>query len=144
MRRLLELLDEHGAPLAPQPGLSDLERLISDAREVGVEVDLVVAGDPVELPAGLELAAYRVVQEALTNVIKHAQPRRAHVRVAYGADELAVEVLDEGAVVPTSPPGGRGLVGMRERASLYHGVLEVGPRAEGGFAVVARFPVAPS
>ena len=141
MRRLLELLDEHGAPRAPQPGLSDVERLISETREVGVEVDLEVAGVPVELPAGLELAAYRVVQEALTNVIKHAQPRRACVRVEYGTDELTVEVLDEGVVVPATPTGGRGLAGMRERVTLYGGVLEVGPRADVGFAVVARLPV---
>jgi signal transduction histidine kinase len=144
MRRLFELLDEHGAPLTPQPGLHDVERLISDTREAGVELDLEVKGDPVELPAGLELAAYRVVQEALTNVIRHARPRRAHVRVAYGMDELAVEVLDEGAVGPTSATGGRGLAGMRERVALYDGVLEVGSRADGGFAVRARFPVASS
>jgi signal transduction histidine kinase len=141
MRRLLELLDERGAPLAPQPGLTDLERLISDAREVGVEVDLEVMGDAVELPAGLELAAYRVVQEALTNVIKHAKPQRARVRVAYRADELTVEVFDDGVVVAKSPPGGRGIAGMHERVALYDGVLEVGPRAGGGFAVGARFPV---
>jgi signal transduction histidine kinase len=142
MRRLLELLDERDAPLAPQPGLSDVERLISDARDVGVEVDLEVTGDRIELPAGLELAAYRVVQEALTNVIKHARPRRAVVRVAFGAGQLAVEVLDVGVVVARSPTGGRGLAGMRERVALYGGVLKVGPRTDGGFGVSARFPLA--
>jgi signal transduction histidine kinase len=142
MRRLLELLDEHGAPLAPQPGLSDLERLISDTRKAGVEVDLELTGDPVELPPGLELAAYRVVQEALTNVIKHARERRAHVRIAFGTKELTVEVLDEGVIAsPASSMGGRGIAGMRERVALYDGVLEVGPRAGGGFAVRAWFPV---
>jgi len=142
MRRLLELLDEHGAPLAPQPGLSDLERLVSDTREAGVDVGLEVTGDPVELPPGLELAAYRVVQEALTNVIKHAREHRASVRVAYGTDELIVEVLDEGvSAAPTSSVRGRGIAGMRERVALYEGVLEVGPRAGGGFAVRAWFPV---
>lgn len=144
MRRLLELLDERDAPLVPQPGLGDLERLISETREVGVEADLTVTGESVELPTGLELAAYRVVQEALTNVIKHARPPRAHVRVAYGLDELAVEVLDEGVVMPRSLSGGRGLPGMQERVALYDGVLEVGARAEGGFAVSARFPLASS
>jgi signal transduction histidine kinase len=144
MRRLLELLDERDAPLAPQPGLTDVERLISDAREVGVEIDLRATGARVELPAGLELAAYRVVQEALTNVIKHAQPRRAHVRIAYGTDKLVVEVLDEGTGVARPLRGGRGLAGMRERVALYDGVLEVGPRADGGFAVSARFPLASS
>ena len=142
MRRLLELLDERGAPLSPQPGLSDLEQLISDTRDAGVEVGLEVTGAPVELPPGLELAAYRVVQEALTNVIKHARERRCHVRVAYGTTELTVEVLDEGlAASPASYPGGRGIAGMRERVALYAGVLEVGPRAGGGFAVRAWFPV---
>ncbi|HZT15759.1 MAG TPA: histidine kinase [Gaiellaceae bacterium] len=143
MRRLLELLDEHGAPLAPQPGLSDLERLTLDTREAGVEVDLEVTGDPVELPPGLELAAYRVVQEALTNVIKHARQRRAHVRVAYGTKELTVEVRDEGgSATPTPSTRGRGIAGMRERVALYDGVLEVDPCAGGGFAVRAWFPVA--
>lgn len=142
MRRLLALLDERDAPLAPQPGLSDLERLISETREVGVEVDLEVTGQRVELPAGLELAAYRVVQEALTNVIRHASPRSARVRVAYGPDELAIEVVDEGMVASRSLSGGRGIAGMRERVALYEGVLEVGPRADGGFAVSAHFPVA--
>jgi signal transduction histidine kinase len=141
MRRLLELLDERAAPLAPQPGLSDVERLISDARDVGLEVDLEVTGDRIELPAGLELAAYRVVQEALTNVIKHARPRRALVRVAFRADELTVEVLDEGVIVARSRTGGRGLAGMRERVALYGGVLKVGPRTDGGFGVSARFPL---
>jgi signal transduction histidine kinase len=144
MRRLLELLDQRDAPLAPQPGLSDIERLISEARGVGVEADLEVTGDRVELPTGLELAAYRVVQEALTNVIKHARPRRALVRVAYRPDELAVEVLDESVVVARSLTDGRGLAGMRERVALYEGVLDVGPRAEGGFAVSARFPLVSS
>ena len=140
MRRLLDLLDEHAASLAPQPGLDDLEQLISDTCEVGVEIDLETTGVRVDLPPGLELASYRVVQEALTNVIKHAQPCRAHVRVMYGADELAIEVVDEGT--GARPQGaGRGIAGMRERVALYAGVLEVGPRSDGGFGVHARFPV---
>lgn len=143
MRRLLELLDERDASLAPQPGLGDLARLIADARNGGVDVELEVTGDPVRLASGLELTAYRVVQEALTNVIKHARPRRAHVRVAYGGGELAVEVVDEGVVVPSPRRGGRGLAGMQERVALYGGLLEVGPRADGGFRVAARLPVTP-
>ncbi len=141
MRRLLELLDENAASLAPQPGLSDLEGLISETRGVDVELDLEVTGDPVELPAGLELAAYRVVQEALTNVIKHARPCRAHVRVTYGGSLLTVQVHDTGLAAPTVGGGGRGIAGMRERVALYGGVLEVGPHAGGGFRVSARFPV---
>jgi signal transduction histidine kinase len=141
MRRLLELLDERDAPLAPQPGLRDVGRLVADAREVGVDADLEVTGDPVELPPGLELAAYRVVQEALTNVIKHARPPRALVRVAYGAHELAVEVLDEGRFAAGPVAGGRGLAGMQERVALYEGALRVGPRADHGFFVSASFPL---
>jgi len=146
MRRLLELLDEQAASLAPQPGLTDVERLVADARGVGVDVELEVTGDPVEVPVGLQLAAYRVVQEALTNVIKHARPCRGHVFLTYGETELEVEVLDDGdgTVVPTRRSDGRGLAGMRERVALYDGVLEVGPRVDGGFRVAARFPVAPS
>ncbi len=144
MRRLLELLDERDAPLVPQPGLGDLERLISEARDVGVEVEVQVTGERLELPAGLELAAYRVVQEALTNVIKHAQPCRALVRVVYETDDLTVEVLDEGLVPARLLTGGRGLAGMRERVALYGGVLDVGPRLGGGFAVSARFPLVAS
>lgn len=141
MRRLLGLLDEREASLAPQPTLGELEALIAQIRAAGVEVDLELSGQSVELPAGLELAAYRVVQEALTNVIKHAAPRRAHVRIVYAPDELVVEVVDEGAVTPASLAGGRGLAGMRERVALYDGELDVGARAAGGFAVTARFPV---
>jgi signal transduction histidine kinase len=144
MRRLLELLDERDAPLAPQPGLGDVERLIADARDVGVEAVLELTGDRVELSAGIELAAYRVVQEALTNVIKHAQPQRALVRIEYHTDELAIEVVDEGLGVARSLTGGRGLAGMRERVALYNGALEVGPRPHGGFAVSARFPLSAS
>jgi signal transduction histidine kinase len=141
MRRLLGLLDEGDASLAPQPGLSEVERLVEETRAAGVEVDLELSGEPVELPAGLELAAYRVVQEALTNVIKHAQPARAHVRLAYGAGEFAVEIDDEGQMLLDPVEGGRGIAGMRERVALYEGELTIGPRARGGFGVRARFPV---
>lgn len=144
MRRLLGLLDENDAMLAPQPTLNELPRLIAETCEAGVEVDLDVIGDPIGLPPGLELAAYRVVQEALTNVIRHAQTPRAHVRVLYRGGEIVVEVLDEGAAAPPSPSSGRGLAGMGERVALYDGVLEFGPRADGGFGVIARFPLAPS
>jgi signal transduction histidine kinase len=144
MRRLLGLLDENDATLEPQPNLTELPRLVGEASAAGVDVDLEVTGERAELPPGLELAAYRVVQEALTNVIKHAQPRRAHVRLAYGGDELTVEVLDEGVSTPTRRTVGRGLAGMRERVALYGGELEIGPRADRGIRVAARFPVAPS
>jgi signal transduction histidine kinase len=142
MRRLLEWLDERDPSLTPQPGLGDVARLIAEARDGGVDVDLETVGDAVELPAGLELTAYRVGREALTNVIKHARPRRAHVRVAYGGGELAVEVVDEGVAVTTPRRRGRGLAGMQERVALYGGLLEAGPRDGGGFRVAARLPVA--
>ena len=142
MRRLLGLLDEdETVSLAPQPGLAELERLVAETRTAGIEVELVVSGNQVELPAGLELAAYRVIQEALTNVIKHAQPASAQVRVSYSPSEVAVEVADDGSRPLQSLQGGRGIAGMRERVALYAGELTVGPRPAGGFEVRARFPI---
>ena len=142
MRRLLGLLDEdETVALAPQPGLGELERLVADTRTAGVEVKLVVSGERVELPAGLELAAYRVAQEALTNVIKHAQPATAHVCLSYSPSALVVEVADDGSPPLGSLAGGRGIAGMRERVALYAGELTVGARPAGGFAVRARFPI---
>ena len=142
MRRLLGLLDEDDAvSLAPQPGLAQLERLVAETQAAGVAVEFVVSGERVELPAGLELAAYRVAQEALTNVIKHAQPACARVHLLYSPGELVIEVLDEGDGQPESLDRGRGIAGMRERVALYAGELTVGSRPAGGFAVRARFPI---
>lgn len=142
MRRLLELLDEdENAALAPQPGVSDLHRLASDTCAAGVSVELIVSGDRVELPAGLELAVYRVAQEALTNVIKHAQPANARVRLSYGRSAVRLEVTDNGATPVVALNSGRGIAGMRERVSLYGGTLAVGPRPDGVFAVSAEFPI---
>ena len=142
MRRLLGLLDEDDAvSLAPQPGLAQLERLVAETQAAGVAVEFVVSGERVELPAGLELAAYRVAQEALTNVIKHAQPACARVHLLYSPGELVIEVLDEGDGQPGSLDRGRGIAGMRERVALYAGELTVGSRPAGGFAVRARFPI---
>ena len=104
-------------------------------------MELVVFGERVELPAGLELAAYRVAQEALTNVIKHAQPTTAHVRLSYTPSELVVEVVDDGERPLGSLDGGRGIAGMRERVALYEGELTVGELPAGGFGVRARFPI---
>jgi signal transduction histidine kinase len=142
MRRLLGLLDEDdAASLAPQPGLAELERLVADTRAAGVEVELAVSGERVELPAGLELAAYRVAQEALTNVIKHAQPATAHVRLSYSPSELVVEVTDDGDRPSGALDGGHGIAGMRERVTLYAGELTLGAGPAGGFVVRARFPI---
>jgi signal transduction histidine kinase len=142
MRRLLDLIDDGESPsLAAQPGLGQLERLVADTRAAGADVELEIGGPPLELPPGVDLAAFRIVQEALTNVLKHARPPRAHVRVTYEPDGVLLEVRDEGRVSEDGGPGGRGLPGMRERVALYAGRLEVGPQPGGGYLVRARLPV---
>jgi signal transduction histidine kinase len=142
MRRLLGLLDEaEDVSLAPQPRLSELDQLVAQTRAAGVLVDLAVDGERLALPAGIELAVYRVVQEALTNVIKHAQPASANVRLSYEPEDVVVEIADDGVRAVPTFNGGRGLAGMRERVALYGGELTVGPRTAGGFAVRARFPI---
>lgn len=144
MRRLLVLLGEDGAEASPgpQPGLRDLDRLLDQARAAGGQISLTVEGETQQIPAGVDLAAYRIVQEGLTNVLKHARPPRATVRICYEPDAVAVEILDEGS--PASVPGdgaGRGLTGLRERVLLYGGAIRTGPRPGTGFAVSARLPV---
>ncbi|MFG3343691.1 sensor histidine kinase [Streptomyces sp. NPDC048018] len=137
---------ESGAWYAPMPGLAALADVAERVRAAGVPVDLTTAGTPRPLPPGIELCAYRVVQEALTNVLKHARPARAEVLVEHRAAELRVTVTDDGrphrrdpAKLPPRP--GHGLIGMRERARLYGGTVDAGPRAEGGFRVCLRLPV---
>jgi signal transduction histidine kinase len=143
MRRLLDLLDDGEAPsLSAQPGLGQVDRLIADTRAAGADVELEITGMPLELPTGLDLAAFRILQEALTNVLKHARPPHAHVRVSYETDAVVVEVRDEGRDAHGTSPGGRGLPGLRERVSLYAGQLELGPQPGGGYLVRARLPVA--
>jgi signal transduction histidine kinase len=144
MRRLVGMLRSDGAePLAPQPGLRDLETLVTQVREAGLPVELRVDGDPRELPVGLELSAYRIVQEALTNALKHAgSDAHATVTVSYGADSLSLEVADDGAGSPVEVTGGgHGLVGMRERVALYGGRFEAARRNGGGFAVRVLLPI---
>jgi signal transduction histidine kinase len=141
MRHLLELLDDdEEASLAPQPGLDQVERLCADSRAAGAEIDLTVRGEPPDLPAGVELATFRILQESLTNVLRHARPPRAHVSLTYQDDAVLVEVRDEGRGVSAPGPGGRGLAGMRERLALYDG--ELGRAPDGGYLVRARIPVA--
>jgi signal transduction histidine kinase len=148
MRRMLGVLrgsggDEPGT-LAPAPGLGDLDALVADVVQSGVTVEVRVEGDRTDVPAGVDLAAYRIVQEALTNVIKHAGRVRASVAVRYTDDAVTVEVDDEGRAghqtqsVPVTT--GHGLAGMRERVAMYHGDLDVGPGPIGGFHVAARLP----
>src|SRR4051812_40430050 len=146
MRRMLEVLRDDGdaAGLTPQPGVDDLEQLVADARAAGFDVDLAVEGSAVALSPGAGLSAYRIVQEALTNVRKHAAGAPAHVRVRYTAAgvELVVENdAGSGGSGGQGDAGGHGVIGMRERVGLYDGELDVGPRPGGGFAVRARLPV---
>jgi signal transduction histidine kinase len=151
LRRLLGVLRQEGEPqgsLAPVSGLADLDGLLAEVAKAGLGVRLRVEGTPSPLPAGVDLSAYRIVQEALTNVVKHAGPARAQVVVVgYGDQEVTVEVTDDGQGV-TAPTGdgrawvGHGLIGMRERVALFGGDLEAGPGPDGGFRVAARLPFA--
>jgi signal transduction histidine kinase len=145
MRRLLGVLRTEGdaAPsTAPQPSLRRLPELVRAAADVGLRVDVDVEGDQADLPLGVELAAYRIVQEALTNTRRHAAARSARVRLNYSPESLRVEVTDDGiGAGGQSNPAGHGLIGMRERAALYGGTLETGPRPGGGFRVAAVLPV---
>ena len=141
MRRLLGILrgDERETRLAPQPGIGALDALVEQVRAAGLPVDVLVEGEPKPLPPGVDLAAYRVVQEALTNVLKHAGAARARVRIRYGATALELAVTNDGRA-RRNGRGGHGLVGMRERVALYGGEFEAGPRGEGGYAVRATLP----
>jgi signal transduction histidine kinase len=143
LRRLLGILRVGAAhaALSPQPGLAQVERLVAQARAAGLPVDLFVQGEARALPRGVELAAYRIVQESLTNARKHAGQAKARVIVRYGDGALELEITDDGRGRSAGHPGGHGLVGMRERAALYGGELRAGPRSEGGFGVHARLPL---
>ena len=146
LRRLLGLLrrSDDELALAPQPSLSHLDDLVEQVREAGMPVDLRIEGEPRPLAAGIDLSAYRIVQEALTNALKHAGPARALVTVRYGDGELEIEITDDGADAAAGDvvAGGHGLVGMRERVALIGGDLDTGRRRGGGYAVRARLPLA--
>ena len=149
LRRLLGVLrgDGQAPSLAPQPGLDQVPSLVEQVGRAGLEVELVVEGEKAPLPAGVELSAYRIVQEALTNAVRHAGPGRARVLVRYGERDLELTVRDEGGGGGAAPAGGppsrsgQGLVGMRERVSLFGGELHAGPGPDGGFTVAARLPL---
>lgn len=134
------------AVLVPAPGLGDLSSLVARAGEAGVRVDLTVRGERRELPGGLDLAAYRVIQEAVTNVIKHAAAGSCRVTVAYQEGTLTLEVTDSGSAPAAAgrelPVAGNGIIGMRERAAMYGGEIQAAPLPGRGFRVAARFPLA--
>ncbi len=144
MRRLVGVLrrPEEAPALAPQPSLQHLDRLVRQAGEAGLPVDVQIEGAQVDLPAGVDLTAYRLVQEALTNAVKHAKATRAEVIVRYGDDVLELLVTDDGTGLSDgkADSGGHGLVGMRERVAVYGGELHAGPRPEGGYTLHARLP----
>jgi signal transduction histidine kinase len=149
MRRLLGMLREpdEEPELNPQPGLGEVPALAESVRAAGLPVRLVIDGDEAALPAAVDVSAYRIVQEALTNVLKHAGCAHAEVRVCYVEDAVTIEVTDDGPGLDAADPvwaeatqGGRGLTGMRERVALFGGDLRAGPRPDGGFTVRARLP----
>ena len=149
MRQILTVLradDEgQGASVTPTPGLDDLPALVTQVAGAGIDVDVRVDGEPRPVPAGVGLAAYRIAQEALTNVIKHAGGAHASVLLRYTDDAMLLEIRDDGPATGfTTAAGGHGLVGMRERAAVHGGELTAGPDPHGGFVVTARLPVKPA
>jgi signal transduction histidine kinase len=145
MSHLLGVLraDPEASAFAPSPGVAEIPRLVAQAREAGMRVAHTVEGTALPVTGGLSVAVYRIVQEALTNVRKHAGPgATAEVRLRYAADELLVRVTDDGrGAVPDAPCAGHGLAGMRERSAMYGGTVRTGPRPGGGFEVTARLPL---
>ncbi|WP_407554241.1 sensor histidine kinase [Streptomyces sp. Pv4-95] len=148
VRQVLDTLRARGAaPRAPAPGLDRLPELTEQATGAGLDVSVRTEGRRVALPPGADLAAFRIVQEALTNIVRHSGSRTARVRLGYAPSELEIRVDDDGpATSEAAEPagGGNGLVGMRERAAALGGTVEAGPRPDGGFRVVARIPLAPA
>jgi signal transduction histidine kinase len=158
LRRVLGVLRTGGPDTTPQPGLADLEALLDLARGGGLSATVTYSGNPVQLPDGVDLSAYRIVQEALSNAMRHAPGSHVHVHLAYRPDGLALEVRNAAAparVIPTSAipalvasgvrtaGGGHGIIGMRERAAMLGGTLDAGPAEDGGFRVAAVLPVGP-
>jgi signal transduction histidine kinase len=154
LRRILALLrgPEHGAESRPQPSLAELAELVASFRDAGLPVRLEVVGEPRPLPGGVELSVYRIVQEALTNVLKHTHATRVTVTLTFRGSRLEIEVVDDGTTAESAaaeqsaneraaPVSEHGLVGMRERVAVLGGELETGRRAGGGFRVAARLPV---
>jgi signal transduction histidine kinase len=145
MRRMLQVLRTHDTDatddLAPRPTLGRLDALVADVAVAGVRVDVVVEGTPIELPPGVDLSAYRIVQEGLTNVMKHAGGARAQVRLRYRLQDLEIEISDDGDGNGAGDGSGHGLDGVRERVSVHGGTLHAGPRPGGGFELRATLPI---
>jgi signal transduction histidine kinase len=145
LHRLLDFLRQEGDPdeLTPSPGLAQVDQLASAISDSELNVEVDVAGEARPLPPTVDISAYRIVQEALTNALKHSGASRADVRVRYGRGELEIEVVDDGRgrSATAKSNGGLGLIGMRERATLSGGRLTAGPEPAGGFAVRATLPI---
>ena len=143
MRRLVGMLrsGDETLPLAPQPSLREVGTLVEQVRAAGLPVQLTVEGEPRDLPPGVDLSAFRIVQEALTNTLTHAGPARSRVVLRYRADELEIEISDDGPGSGVGSGSGYGLVGMRERVSVYGGELQAGRQPEGGYALRVRLPL---
>jgi signal transduction histidine kinase len=142
IRRMLGVLrEDEAAQYAPAPGLADLDRLVSDVGAAGLDVNVETEGDSTNLPPGVDFTAYRIVQESLTNVLKHAGPAHAYVRLDFEPTTLRIEVCDDGrGVNGRAQAGGHGLLGMRERVGVYGGEFDAGPRAGGGYRVAVTLP----
>jgi signal transduction histidine kinase len=143
MRRLLGAMrrEEDGVELGPQPGLDSLDALLEEVGRAGLPVRLHIGGERVPLSRAVDLSAYRIVQEGLTNAIKHARATRADVTLRYEPDELEIEVRDDGQGTATSDGLGHGLVGVRERVKIYGGEMSAGALPEGGFVLRTRLPL---
>lgn len=143
MRRMVSVMrsDHEAAALEPQPGIAMLARLVQEVREAGLAVTLNLDGELPPLPPGVDLSVYRIVQEGLTNVLKHAGPAHAWVTVQVGEGAVELVVEDDGSGTGRANGAGHGLIGMRERVAVYGGDLETGPREGGGFRIRARLPV---
>jgi signal transduction histidine kinase len=144
MRRLLGAIRREDEPgeLAPQPGLGRLEPLLQDVRNAGLHVDLEVDGDPFPLPQGIDVSAYRIVQEGLTNALKHAHASEARVVIGYDSEELRIDVRDNGDGALSGDGLGHGLIGIRERVKIYGGEMSAAPASDRGFILSTRLPLA--
>ncbi|HEX2240679.1 MAG TPA: sensor histidine kinase, partial [Actinomycetota bacterium] len=143
LRRLLGILrvGDAESETAPQPGLRELGALVHQVRGTGLPVELEIDGSDRPLPASIELSAYRIVQEGLTNALKHANASAVDVRITYGDSQLSIEIVDDGRGLTRNGAEGHGLIGIRERVAMYNGKMEVGSRAEGGFRLRAVIPL---